>query len=113
MLAAAGTAWPTVSTPVTPARNACCEQGGVCGVEPAQWATPTWQALKFTIDEPHYYSYEYLALPDGSVTLRAIGDLNCDGVFSTVERVLTRVAPADGSSRGTVTVTRRSRDSRE
>jgi hypothetical protein len=91
-MATQGKPWPTVSTPVTPARNACCEQGGKCGVEPVPWQHETWRTLQFAMDESHYFSYEYLALPDGTVTLRAIGDLDCDGTFATYERVVTRKA---------------------
>lgn len=50
------------------------------------WSHPTWRALNFKIDSPHRYQYEYVS--DGkSFTARAIGDLDCDGVLSTFERV--------------------------
>ncbi len=76
-----------VSTQLTPARR-CCDSGendGRCPVNLGQWDSPTWQALNFSISEPHYYQYQFIS--DGqSFTARAIGDLDCDGVFSTFER---------------------------
>ena len=54
------------------------------------WVAPTWQALNFAIEGPFYYRYEYVATGQGAgakFTARAIGDLDCDGVFSTFERI--------------------------
>lgn len=56
----------------------------------AYWTNPTWQALNFALADPHYYSYEYVSegVNDGAkFTARALGDLNCNGTFSTFERV--------------------------
>ena len=42
------------------------------------------------MDEPHYYMYTYEAsgLDNNAVfTARAVGDLDCDGVYSTFELV--------------------------
>ncbi len=53
------------------------------------WDTPTWQALAFAIDDPHWYSYQYDSSGVGSnamFTARAVGDLDGDGVLSTFER---------------------------
>ncbi len=75
-----------VSSQLTPARR-CCDSGsdGRCPVNLEQWDTPTWQALNFAIYEPSYFQYQFVS--DGrSFTARAIGDLDCDGVFSTFER---------------------------
>ena len=75
------------SAPLTPAHTAC--QGGERTKHvptPEMWNHPTWRALNFIVDYPSLYQYEYLS--DGkSFTARAVGDLNCDGVFSTFERV--------------------------
>jgi type IV pilus assembly protein PilA len=58
------------------------------------WNTnPTWDALKFSIADPHYYSYEYTSTgstsagADSQFTARARGDLDGDGNESTFERV--------------------------
>jgi len=60
----------------------------------ASWNTdPTWNALKFSIADPHYYAYEYEstgAAGAGSSSLftaRARGDLDGDTAESTFERV--------------------------
>ena len=54
------------------------------------WEPPTWQALNFAMSDPHYYKYEYVGTGQNTAsafTARAIGDLNCNGIFSTFERV--------------------------
>jgi type IV pilus assembly protein PilA len=70
----------------------CCAMGGTvekCLPNAAQWQTPTWTALKFSVDDPHYYAYDYTN-PSGNLSgdgadFEAIaqGDLDCDGEFST------------------------------
>jgi hypothetical protein len=50
------------------------------------------------MDDPHYYRYEYEVAADGrSFSARALGDLDCDGVYSTFEMV------GDVAPDGTVT----------
>ncbi len=63
--------------------------------DPTLWQDPTWVALQFSVDDPHYYSYAYevngnaapgsQAPTDGSnnYTAYAYGDLDCDGNYST------------------------------
>lgn len=64
----------------------CCEQGGVCAADPSRWKTPGWQALTFSIDDDHRYTYSYLPDPSGkSAVIRAVGDLDCDDVTSIYE----------------------------
>ncbi|HEV8324795.1 MAG TPA: hypothetical protein VG389_24470 [Myxococcota bacterium] len=81
------------STDWTPPLGECCKHpGGKCPPDPALWDTPTWKALNFFIDDPHYYSYRYVSSGTGSdtgvaFTASASGDLNCDGVYSTFERI--------------------------
>jgi type IV pilus assembly protein PilA len=56
---------------------------------PATWDLPTWNALSFSIADPHYYSYQYLSSGTGTssqFTARAVGDLDGDGTQSTFER---------------------------
>jgi type IV pilus assembly protein PilA len=58
--------------------------------DPQTWSPPTWQALNFAVDDPFYYQYEYLSDgtgADSQFTARANGNLNCDGVLSTFERI--------------------------
>jgi type II secretory pathway pseudopilin PulG len=68
----------------TPPLGACCRTGGKCQPDPRAWTDPVWKALRFDMDDPHYYSYSYSS--DGrTFVARANGDLNCDGVYSTFE----------------------------
>ena len=91
---------PPESVGPTPPVGTCCQSGdGKCAPDPALWSHPTWQALNFSVDDPHYYSYQYEVLEGGKAfVVRAIGDLDCDGVFSTFE--LTGEIAADGSVQG-------------
>jgi hypothetical protein len=64
----------------------CCEQGGVCAEDATRWATPGWQALQFTIDDDHRFTYQYIPDPSGrAAVIRAVGDLDCDDVTSLYE----------------------------
>ncbi len=57
---------------------------------PQAWKHPTWQGLNFAIDDPHYYVYSYESEGVGIAahfSARATGDLDCNGVTSTFERV--------------------------
>ncbi len=54
------------------------------------WDLPVWQALNFAVDDPFYYRYEYDSAGTGKAaqfTARATGDLNCDKLVSTFERI--------------------------
>jgi hypothetical protein len=65
---------------------ACCEQGGTCQPDPSLWATPGWQALRFSIDDEFRYTYSYLPDASGhSAIVRAVGDVACDGTTHVVE----------------------------
>jgi hypothetical protein len=89
-VAATGRVPPTAAGP-TP-QPGCCEQGGVCRPDPALWAAAGWRELGFSIDDDHRFSYQYT--PDGSglgATLRAVGDLDCDGSPRAIEIGLTVV----------------------
>ena len=77
-----------VSKAATPALR-CCVISGVgsrCVPEPTQWQDPTWVAVQFSMDDPHYYQYEFTASAT-QFTARAIGDLDCDGVTSSYSMV--------------------------
>ncbi|HVK77113.1 MAG TPA: hypothetical protein VM734_27590 [Kofleriaceae bacterium] len=76
--------FPVGTVPATPAKP-CCASGGKCAPDPAAWAAEVWQALDFTMDDPHYFQYAYTS--DGrTVRVTAVGDLDCDG--TTIEYVL-------------------------
>ncbi|MCB9546620.1 MAG: prepilin-type N-terminal cleavage/methylation domain-containing protein [Myxococcales bacterium] len=89
-----------------PGNNPCCGLPGdkcppasVGGVIPANvWQAPHWQALNFSIDDPHYYWYQYVSTGVGTqarFTARSMGNLNCNLTYSTFERV-GGVNPASG-----------------
>jgi type IV pilus assembly protein PilA len=95
-----------VAQPALAAVHPCCPNK--CAPSSVLWTDQVWQQLKFSMDDPHYYSYGYdhdqVAAPTGgnapiatAITLGdgttpteyfiadAVGDLNCDGTFSTFE----------------------------
>ncbi|MEI8256939.1 MAG: hypothetical protein WCJ30_14800, partial [Deltaproteobacteria bacterium] len=56
---------------------------------PTTWDSATWNALSFSIADPHYYSYQYDSSGTGTAsgfTARAVGNLDGDAVLSTFER---------------------------
>jgi type IV pilus assembly protein PilA len=77
--------------PLTPAANCCTFTGKKCPPSTTDWTDTSWQALTFSVDDPHYYLYAYDSTgsaspgPGSNFTARAHGDLDCDGVFSTFE----------------------------
>lgn len=74
------------SVPRTPAEVPC---GDKVAPDYRQWEHPTWQALNFSVSDPHYYSYQFDsagAMDNGSFTASAFGDLDCDGIYSTFVR---------------------------
>ena len=87
-VAATGRVPPTAAGP-TPDPG-CCERGGTGPADAALWAAPGWRELGFSIDGEHRFSYQYA--PDASglaATLRATGDVACDGNVRSVELKLT------------------------
>ncbi len=79
------------SARMAPPLGTCCSQpGGKCQVDASLWNNATWNMLKFSMDDPHYYSYEFISSgvgSDAAFTARAIGDLDCDSSYSTFEMV--------------------------
>jgi type IV pilus assembly protein PilA len=78
------------------ASTGCCVMGAGTGTEKCApnsglWGTPVFTALQFSVDDPHYYCYQYVGnvggpgATDGSHNFTAIahGDLDCDGAQST------------------------------
>ncbi|MSP58975.1 MAG: prepilin-type N-terminal cleavage/methylation domain-containing protein [Myxococcales bacterium] len=88
----------------TPALNACCGQvGNKCQPNTSQWQGATWQALNFSVDDPHYFWYSTTANALGNLgghisRLYANGNLNCDATVSHYERTAT--VQADLSLKG-------------
>ena len=93
------------SVPLTPGNPTqfMCKDGQSVRYQPnAQtFDHPTWQALNFAPADPFYYAYEVQTAGTGKdthFTVRAMGDLDCDGILSTFER--TGRIGADGGFQG-------------
>ncbi len=59
-------------------------------IRPEIWSAPTWKSLDFAVEQPFYFEYTYVSTGRGAeatFTARARGDLDCDGVMSTYERI--------------------------
>jgi type IV pilus assembly protein PilA len=86
----------------SPAIGSCCGQSADrCPPTPANWTGAAWSALKFSMEEAHYYSYTFDS--DGTdatsqFTARARGDLDCDADYSTFE-MAADINTADNSVR--------------
>jgi type IV pilus assembly protein PilA len=83
--------FPLTQAP-TPVLGSACDAGSSRKYTPAanDWNSATWQGLNFAVDDPLYYSYSYDSIATGAAskfTARAQGDLNCDGTYSTFERI--------------------------
>lgn len=70
----------------TPDLTVPCDDGGKANPVASWWATTTWKALDFAMDDPHYFAYEFESA-DASFTARAYGDLDCDETYSTFSLV--------------------------
>lgn len=76
-------AFPASAGP-TPAKMPCGDNP--VWASPELWRAPAWRALNFGPSGKVRYQYSFIS--DGkSFTARANGDLNCDGVLSTFERI--------------------------
>lgn len=84
-LASAAGVYVVGSTTLSPAVS-CCEQNAngkhQCAVDPATWQDPVWRELDFSIDDPHYFQYQYTGTAT-SYKVIAVGDLDCDGTKIT------------------------------
>ena len=77
------------STAVTPARR-CCEMSKEGWCEGTDWDTATWRALGFELHGRHRFRFQFVSSGldrKAHFTARAFGDLDCDGLESTFERV--------------------------
>jgi prepilin-type N-terminal cleavage/methylation domain-containing protein len=109
----------TATGPGIPFANAvgkdCCAAGTStskerCSPDPTPWRLDPWSALKFSVDDPHYFAYAY-DIGDNEpgkadFTAFAKGDLDCDAAFSTFFMVgVVDATYADGPA-GTATLVR-------
>ncbi len=73
------------ATPLSPAVSCCAQNANgkhQCAADPATWQDPTWRALGFALDDPHYFQYQYTGTATGYKAI-AVGDLDCDGTTIT------------------------------
>lgn len=79
---------PQFPQTIAPTPAVTCCNGGVdrCTPTATDWSQPTWMALQFSMDDPHYFRYEFTSVgvsTDSEFLARAYADLDCDGTFST------------------------------
>lgn len=87
-VAATGRVPPTAAGPSPD--TGCCARGGLCPADAAAWQGAGWRELGFSIDGEHRFTYQYSPDPSGlGATLRAVGDVACDGTTTAVELQLT------------------------
>ena len=78
--------------------NCCSTNGGTidsdkddrCDSDPNVWTTDTWSALNFQMTDQHYFLYAFDSegvLAAATFTATANADLDCDGTFSTFQRM--------------------------
>mgnify|MGYP001267816936 CR=1 FL=1 len=82
------------STPLTPGNPTqfMCKDGESQKYRPTAdtFSHASWQALNFAVTDPFFYAYQFESKNQGGksmFTVRAVGDLNCDGTLSTFERI--------------------------
>jgi hypothetical protein len=90
------------TTPWTPQNGCCGQPSDRCAPVSDAFKHPTWKALSFSLDDPHYYQYRFTSTgkgPKAHFIVEARGDLDCDGIYSSFKR--------EGSiaSDGSVTIT--------
>lgn len=72
---------PLSAAPLTPAADPCADGGdGSYEATAATWSHPTWKALGFAPIGEQYYRFAFEPGEGQGFTLRAVGDLDCDGV---------------------------------
>jgi type IV pilus assembly protein PilA len=79
-------AYPAVTAALTPTASCCTQNASSkkkCAVVAADWATASWQALDFQLDEEFYFQYSYTGTAGTAYTSTAVGDLDCDGTTIT------------------------------
>jgi hypothetical protein len=92
--------------------GSCCSSQGLrrpdkegedlCDVDRSIWETSKWNAVEFQMDSPHAFLYSFNSKETGdgaTFVVTANGDLDCDGVESTLQRM--GFVPAAGLAKGT------------
>jgi hypothetical protein len=75
----------------TPQEPLCCgNPGDRCPSSGATYSDPIWEALSFIPRDPHYFRPMYTVSGVATAALftgATYGDLDCDGIYSTFQRV--------------------------
>jgi len=76
---------------VGPTPGAACwtQAGGKCAGGDAGWTAPSWQALHFSLENHHYYTYQFTTAGTDTAavfTILARGNLDNDAVTATWKR---------------------------
>jgi len=103
--------FPASVGPTPGAANICCSGATApkCTPDPTDWNQDGWRELHFQLSEPHYFSWDWVALPantnlTANFTISAYGDLDCDTTLSTY-RILGSVDAEYGvSTKGPITI---------
>lgn len=79
--------FPALLLPPSAVRTPMRVPAGVRVTDPPEtWRGVGWESIGFSLTNPHYYSYEYINFGNGTFAVRAYGDLDGDGMYSTFER---------------------------
>ena len=84
---------------LTPATSCCdnvsgpdTDSDGRCDSNSLAWNTKTWSALTFQITDQVYFTYSWdwnaRVMQDAQATANAHADLDCDGTYSTFQRLI-------------------------
>jgi len=79
-------AFPAVTTGVTPAAGCCAGANQHCAVVATDWSAASWSALDFNMTEAFLFQYDYTGSGVGSAstfTAHATADIDCDTTFIT------------------------------
>ena len=78
-------------TPGNPTRYMCAGSSAKdYQATESTWSALEWRALGFALTKPSHFAYEIITAGSGAdahFTVRALGDLDCDGIHSTFEIV--------------------------
>jgi hypothetical protein len=86
--------FPPGKTGPVPAAGSCCKgPKGQCAPDPLLWEEEPWSAIGYDQDMPARYSVDYEVDLSGALTVKAVGDLDCDGAYSTFTMTGTVAGP--------------------
>src|SRR5262245_60216581 len=79
------------TTGPTPSASCCTYPAAKCPADSVPFEEDdTWTAINFIVSDPHHYLYTYESAgadATAQFSARANGDLNCNNIWSTFERV--------------------------